>query len=159
MLGARRSSISVLSDGQPRSRNASMSTPLPLELLHAWRVAKRKPSDEHEASMSFLFARRRSVHIARERICHVCTGRKTPGGAGTHTGVPVQYAGPVPRCRNENFARERPSSGVEFAPLCNGKKTPGGAGTHTGHTGTRITPVRRSGVLGVEMKTLPVNCL
>jgi hypothetical protein len=26
-----------------------MSTPLPLELLQAWRVAKRKPSDAHEA--------------------------------------------------------------------------------------------------------------
>ena len=37
------------------------------------------------------------------------------------------------------------------------KKTPGGAGTHKRHTGTRITPVRRSGVLGVEMKTLPVK--
>ena len=47
--GLRRSSISVLSDGQPRSKNASMSTPLPLELLQAWRVAKRKPSDAHEA--------------------------------------------------------------------------------------------------------------
>jgi hypothetical protein len=49
MFEARRSSISVLSDGQPRSKNASMSTPLPLELLQAWRVAKRKPSDAHEA--------------------------------------------------------------------------------------------------------------
>ena len=88
------------------------------------------------------------------------TGKKAPGGAGTHTGhtghtgargqtdhtdEPHNHP-PKPKDTNPHENRDRYSKSVHTDAERTGKKTPGGAGTHMGHTGhtgaragTRIT--------------------
>ena len=61
-----------------------------------------------------------------------CTGKKTPGGAGTHTG----HA----RDTRAHTGTRNTQTNLTTIQTQTGKKTPGGAGTHTGHTGHSTVP-------------------
>jgi len=85
-----------------------------------------------------------SARAFARRVYRYCTGKKTPGGAGTHTRhtehADAQRLVPVKRHRGECILVPAKRHRVE--PGHTGpektKKTPGGAGTHmdTHETGT-----------------------